>query len=150
MLILSDNAKRPIGTKRNDLLKLSLGKYVSFIDDDDRISESYVDEILGEILNGNPDVVVFNAEISFNGINPKLVKYGKEYDYCENKDAYYRHPNHLMVHRRENITEFFKDVKTGEDDEWALRMLPKIQTQSRIDKILYYYDYNTNTKKYFE
>jgi SAM-dependent methyltransferase len=150
LLILSDNAKRPVGTKRNDLLNISKGRYVCFIDDDDRISETYVDDVLQEIINWSPDVVVFDAEITFNGTNPKLVKYGREYDYCEKSDAYYRHPNHLMVHKKENITEFFKDIKTGEDDEWASRMLPKIVTQSRIDKILYYYDYNTLTKKYFD
>jgi ubiquinone/menaquinone biosynthesis C-methylase UbiE len=150
LLILSDNAKRPVGTKRNDLLNISKGRYVCFIDDDDRISETYVDDVLQEIIDWSPDVIVFDTEITFNGINPKLVKYGREYDYCEKSDAYYRHPNHLMVHKRENITEFFKDIKTGEDDEWALRMLPRIVTQSRIDKVLYYYDYNTSTKKYFE
>ena len=150
LLILSDNAKRPVGTKRNDLLNISRGKYVCFIDDDDRIPETYVDDILQEIINWSPDVIVFDAEITFNGTNPKLVKYGREYDYCEKPEAYYRHPNHLMVHKKENITEHFKDIKTGEDDEWASRMLPRIVTQSRIDKILYYYDYNTSTKKYFE
>jgi SAM-dependent methyltransferase len=150
VLILTDNANRPVGTKRNDLLKLAKGKYVSFIDDDDRISNDYVDLILNEINEWNSDVIVFDAEISFNGHNHKLVKYGREYDYCEKPDAYYRHPNHLMVHKKENITEYFKDIKTGEDDEWALRMLPRIVTQSRINKILYYYDYNTSTKKYFE
>jgi 23S rRNA U2552 (ribose-2'-O)-methylase RlmE/FtsJ len=150
LLILSDNAKRPVGTKRNNLLNISKGRYVCFIDDDDRISETYVDDVLQEIIDWSPDVIVFDAEITFNGINPKLVKYGREYDYCEKSDAYYRHPNHLMVHKKENITEFFKDIKTGEDDEWASRMLPKIVTQSRIDKILYYYDYNTSTKKYFD
>lgn len=149
ILILSDNAKRPVGTKRNDLLKLSSGKYVSFIDDDDRISDTYVDDILNEIILWLPDVVVFDAEITFNGSNPKLVKYGREFEYCEKPESYYRHPNHLMVHKKENITEFFKDIKTGEDDEWASRMLPKIVTQSRINKILYFYDFNTNTKKYF-
>lgn len=149
LLVLTDNAKRPVGTKRNDLLKLSSGKYVCFIDDDDRVSNTYVDDILTEIRNWSPDVVVFDAEITFNGTNGKLVKYGREYDYCEKPEAYYRHPNHLMVHKKENITEFFKDIKTGEDDEWASRMLPRIVTQSRIDKTLYFYDYNTNTKKYF-
>ena len=79
-----------------------------------------------------------------------MVKYGREYYYSEKPEAYYRHPNHLMVHKKENITEYFKDIKTGEDDEWALRMLPRIVTQSRINKVLYYYDYNTFTKKYFE
>ena len=150
LLVFSDNAQRPVGTKRNDLLKLSNGKYVCFVDDDDRVSDSYVDDILREILKWEPDVVVFDVEISFNGFNPKLVKYGREFDYCETPEAYYRHPNHLMVHKRENITEYYRDIKTGEDDEWALRMLPRIVTQSRIDKILYYYDFDTNTKKYFE
>jgi glycosyltransferase involved in cell wall biosynthesis len=72
LLILSDNAKRPVGTKRNDLLNISKGKYVCFIDDDDRISETYVDDILQEIINWSPDVVVFDAEITFNGTNPRL------------------------------------------------------------------------------
>jgi SAM-dependent methyltransferase len=150
ILILTDNANRPVGTKRNDLLKLAKGKYVSFIDDDDRISNDYVDLILNEINKWESDVIVFDAEITFNGYNPKLVKYGREYNYCEKPEAYYRHPNHLMVHKKVNIVEYFKDIKTGEDDEWALRMLPRIVTQSRINKILYYYDFNTSTKKYFE
>jgi ubiquinone/menaquinone biosynthesis C-methylase UbiE len=150
VLILSDNANRPVGTKRNNLLKLAKGKYVSFIDDDDRITDDYVDSILNEIYEWKSDVIVFDAEITFDGYNPKLVKYGREYDYCEKPEAYYRHPNHLMVHKKENITEYFKDIKTGEDDEWALRMLPRIVTQSRINKILYYYDFNTSTKKYFK
>ena len=55
-----------------------------------------------------------------------------------------------MVHKRSNITEFFMDVKTGEDDEWASRMLDRIVTQSRINEPLYFYDYRTTTKKYFE
>jgi len=146
-LVFSDNAKRSIGAKRNDLLRLSKGKYVSFIDDDDRISDTYIKDILNEIVNWSPDVIVFDAEISFNGSNNKLVKYGREYDYCEKSDAYYRHPNHLMVHKKENITEFFNNINFGEDDEWASRMLPRIVTQSRINKILYFYDYNTSTKK---
>lgn len=150
LLIFSDNAKRTVGAKRNDLLSLANGRYICFVDDDDRISSTYVEDILSEIISWSPDVIVFDAEISFNGLNPKRVRYGREYDYCEKPEAFYRHPNHLMVHRKENITEYFKDIKTGEDDEWAFRILPRIVTQSRIDKILYYYDYDTSTKKYFE
>jgi glycosyltransferase involved in cell wall biosynthesis len=149
IIVFSDNAKRPIGKKRNDCLLLSQGEYVCFVDDDDRVSGDYVSSILDSI-NKNPDVIVFDAEISFNGENRKRVKYGKEFNYCELNDIYYRHPNHLMVHKKNNILEKYKEVKTGEDDEWALRMLSHIKTQERIDKTLYYYDYNTETKKYFE
>jgi len=150
LIVLSDNAKRSIGKKRNNALSLAQGDYVCFVDDDDLVSEDYVDSILHEIIKWNPDVIVFDAQISFDGASNKLVKYGREFDHEEREDAYYRKPNHLMVHRKSNITEFFKDVKTGEYDEWASRMLDRIVTQSRINKILYYYDYRTTTKKYFE
>jgi hypothetical protein len=109
-----------------------------------------VDLVLKEIYGWNPDVIVFDALISFDGKNGKLVKYGREYDHTETHEAYHRRPNHLMVHKKENITEFFRDVKTGEDDEWASRMVDRIVTQSRINKVLYFYDYRTTTKKYFE
>jgi SAM-dependent methyltransferase len=150
ILVLNDNAKRSIGRKRNDGLAIAQGKYVCFIDDDDMVTDDYVDQILNEIRKWEPDVIVFDAIISFDGTNNKLVKYGREFDHTEKQDAYYRRPNHLMVHKRSNITEFFMDVKTGEDDEWASRMLDRIVTQSRINKPLYFYDYRTTTKKYFE
>ena len=41
-----DNKKRTIGKKRDEMLKLAQGKYVTFVDDDDRISDDYVDEIM--------------------------------------------------------------------------------------------------------
>lgn len=148
IIIISDNAKRSIGQKRNNALNMANGEYVCFIDDDDLISDNYVDSIL-EKMENNPDVIVFDAQITFDGNNPKLVKYGREYEYMEKDEAYYRQPNHLMVHKKSNITEFFKDVKTGEDDEWATRMLDRIVTQERINKILYFYDFKTTTKKYF-
>jgi len=149
IIVLADNAMRPIGTKRNDGLKLALGKYVSFVDDDDMVADDYVASILHEIRVWKPDVIVFDAVISFDGERHKIVKYGREFDKTETPEFFYRKPNHLMVHKKDNITEFFKEVKTGEDDEWAGRMLDRIVTQSRIEKVLYHYDYRTTTKKYF-
>lgn len=147
VLVMADNAKRPVGEKRNNLIDLSKGKYFCFIDDDDRVSSDYVDLILTETAK-DPDVVVFNAEITFDGQRPKLVRYGMEHGHYEAADAYYRRPNHLMVHKRSNVTERFKHISFGEDDEWAARRLHTIKTQERIDKILYYYDYKTTTRKY--
>jgi GT2 family glycosyltransferase len=149
LVILSDNGEKRIGSKRNEAIKKSKGEYICFIDDDDLVSEDYVDLILNKIAKENSDVIVFDAKISFDGINPKLVKYGVEFDYCEKSESYYRHPNHLMVHKKSNIIELFLDVRTGEDDEWAKRRLMSIKSQSRIEKVLYFYDYRTTTKKYF-
>lgn len=149
LLVFSDNAKRSIGQKRNDAIKMANGKYTCFIDDDDLVSDDYVDLILKEIRDWSPDVIIFDALITFNEQRPKLVKYGREFEYGEKEEAYYRNPNHLMVHKKSNITEWFQDIKTGEDDEWASRMMDRIVTQSRIEKILYYYEFRTTTKKYY-
>jgi glycosyltransferase involved in cell wall biosynthesis len=147
LIVLADNAKRSIGEKRNDAIEMSNGQYFCFIDDDDRVSDDYVKLIL-EKTESEPDVIVFNAEITFDGVRPKLVRYGKEFSHCEAPEAYYRRPNHLMVHKRSNVVEKFQPISFGEDDEWAARRLSSIATQEKIDKILYYYDYKTTTKKY--
>lgn len=149
IIVISDNASRKIGRKRNDAINIARGEYVCFIDDDDNVSDDYVDLILKGIQEWRPDVVVFDAIITTNGQNPKLVRYGREFEHCEKEEAYYRLPNHLMVHRKSNIKEYFMDLRTGEDDEWASRMLDRIVTQQRIEKPLYFYDYRTTTKKYY-
>lgn len=148
VLVISDNAKRTIGEKRNDLLKLAKGKYIVYVDDDDRVTPDFVDQILSQV-HTDADTIVYNVEITFDGQRPKLVKYGKDFGHYEAADAYYRRPNPRMVHKRSNCTELFKEINFGEDDEWAARMLPLIKTEARIDKILYFYDYRTTTKKYY-
>lgn len=148
IIILTDNGEMPIGSKRNMSLDVANGKYVCFIDDDDIVSDKYVELVLSKIKD-NPDVIVFNAIVTTNGSDIKMARQGMEYVYGEVDGVYYRLPNHLAIHKKETMVERFMDVRTGEDDEWALRRLKEIKTQSRIDEILYHYDFRTTTKKYF-
>ena len=148
IILLTDEGESPIGTKRNKALEASRGKYICFVDDDDIVSNGYADLILDKILE-DPDVIVFNGIVTTNGSGVKLAKQGMEYQYGEIDNIYYRLPNHLAVHKKETIISKFMDVRTGEDDEWAQRRLKEIKTQSRIDEIIYHYDFRTTTKKYF-
>jgi glycosyltransferase involved in cell wall biosynthesis len=148
IIILTDNGEIPIGTKRNVSLDSANGKYVCFVDDDDIVSESYVDLILSKAKEDS-DVIVFSGIVTTNGWDIKLARQGMEYEYGEVDGVYYRLPNHLAIHKKETMVERFMDVRTGEDDEWAQRRLKEINTQSRIDEILYHYDFRTTTKKYF-
>ena len=148
IVILTDNGEIPIGTKRNMSLDIANGKYVCFIDDDDIVSDKYVELVLSKIEE-DPDVIVFNGIVTTNGSDIKMARQGMEYEYGEINNVYYRLPNHLAIHKKETIKERFMDVRTGEDDEWAQRRLKEIKTQSRIDEILYHYDFRTTTKKYF-
>jgi glycosyltransferase involved in cell wall biosynthesis len=148
IVILTDNGEMPIGTKRNVSLDFSNGKYVCFVDDDDIVSDAYVDLILSK-ANENSDVIVFNGIVTTNGWDIKLGRQGIEYEYGEIDNVYYRLPNHLAIHKKETMIERFLDIRTGEDDEWAQRRLKEIKTQSRIDELVYHYDFRTTTKKYF-
>lgn len=148
LLVVSDNMKRTIGEKRNMMIDIAQGKYLSFIDDDDVVSENYVDLILDKIYNEPTDVIVFDATITFDGNNPKTVKYGIEYNYGNDDFTYFRKPNHLMVHKKSTIKERYQNIKFGEDDEWASRQAKHIKSQSRINENIYTYDYRTTTKKY--
>jgi glycosyltransferase involved in cell wall biosynthesis len=148
IVILTDNGEVPIGTKRNLALDSANGKYVCFIDDDDIVSDGYVDLVLLKSKEDS-DVIVFNGIVTTNGWDIRLAKQGMEYEYGEIDNVYYRLPNHLAIHKKETINERFMDVRTGEDDEWAQRRLKEIKTQSRIDGIIYHYDFRTTTKKYF-
>ncbi|KKM04465.1 hypothetical protein LCGC14_1763950 [marine sediment metagenome] len=50
LLYFLDNRRRTVGAKRNDLLQMAKGEYLSFIDDDDEVATDYVDRVLGMII----------------------------------------------------------------------------------------------------
>jgi glycosyltransferase involved in cell wall biosynthesis len=57
VLVLMDNRLRSVGAKRNVLLGMARGEYLTFIDDDDEIAPNYVEAIASRL--GQADVIVF-------------------------------------------------------------------------------------------
>jgi len=149
IIVLLENKRRTTGHKRNDLLELSKGDYVVFIDDDDRISSDYIKELL-LVTKYNSDCIIYDVSVSINNEQPKICKYGKEYKHSEDIDYYYRLPNHIMCYKRDiAIQHKFKDVSFYEDDEWAIRATQSIQTQYKINKVLYFYDFFDKPKDWY-
>lgn len=144
IIYLGDNKKRSVGKKRNDLINLAQGEYISFVDDDDSVSEDYTRSIMKEI-EFKPDVIVFKAYRHVNGRKDKPVSYNKDFLKDENLPEIYRRiPNHLNVWRKELCLPF-KEINFGEDAEWAIRMKPLIKTQRAIERTLYNYWFDTRT-----
>ena len=144
-----DNKKRTIGKKRDEMLSLVQGEYLVFIDDDDRIDSEYIDSIMSTLYN-NPecDCVVFDTICIVNGENPKLCKYGIEFEYGDILDGkeWRGKPAHTMVYKSSIAKKHkYSDMNHGEDYDWVLRAYKEILNQVRIDKVLYYYDANYNT-----
>jgi len=140
ILILTDNKKRTIGAKRNDLVKLAKGEYVCFIDDDDRIVHDYINSLLNS-MQSEPDIIVFQV-IYNNGKKQRFVKYDARFEEEREFDGCYeRWPNHLMCVKREiAIKTPFEDVSFGEDFHYAKKIVDEITTQAILSKVLYFYD----------
>ncbi len=146
IIVESDNGAMSTGRKRNYLIGKSTGKYIVFVDDDDMIAPTYIADIL-EAAQKNPDVIVFNGIMTTNGKDERKWYISREYGYEAKDGAYYRYPNHIVPVRREIAVKFpFQDIKIGEDYLYATAMhnAKVLQTEVKIEKELYHYQFRTN------
>lgn len=146
ILILTDNKRMMLGHKRNTMVSIAQGKYIAFVDDDDRLAPDYLTQLLTATAT-DADSIVFKAEVSLNGEPAKICDYSKDHrrDY-NHKDGYYRIPNHICcIKRSVSLKSSFPNVLYGEDAGYGKVLLPFLKTEHKINKILYYYDYNSET-----
>lgn len=146
VITVIDNKTRMLGTKRNDLLEMAQGDYVVFVDDDDRVADDYVQQLLDATSVG-ADIICFEVAVSINGGEPKPCYYSHKYKEDYNTPySYHRLPNHIMAVKRElALATKYKPIVKGEDSDYSKRLLPLLKTQTEIEKVLYYYDYSDVT-----
>jgi glycosyltransferase involved in cell wall biosynthesis len=137
-----------LGIKRNDLVNMAQGDYISFVDDDDKLSPDYVSELLKAIDESNgADVINFIVNVSLNGSSFKPCYYSVTHGHDFNRDeSYHRLPNHITCIKRQLCLETpYKPILYGEDSAFSKELAPKIKREFNINKILYEYHYNSNT-----
>lgn len=172
LLYLMDNRRRPVGAKRNALLDISRGEYVSFIDDDDEVSPDYVRRIHDAMLQAKRteqkvDVFCFNQRAS-------LVQQGIVHE-CSYSLAHWKErkpderrqlapayavdgktalpstllwtgpPAHTMVWRNEVISFVrFPETQFGEDVAWVDAVCERAKTEMQVGgEPLYYYRFDS-------
>ena len=154
-LYLGDNKSMTVGEKRNHLMNMAKGKRVVFVDDDDHVTDDYVDKLLEY------------CELDFDcvGIGVKFTKDSRHetlYDYSYKKNintrdpqrggirVYGRMPNHLCLWKKEIAMRCkFPVINLGEDHAWAEEQLLKGYTFHKTDHVIYHYDFrpeNTQTR----
>lgn len=152
ILFERDNKEISIGKKRQILLERASGEYVTFADDDDWLSDDYVDLILSAI-EFNPDCVGFQIECS--GTEGKTADMSNKYaDWADNVNGfdYVRTPYQKTPTKREIALQIgYKDMRYGEDYEYSKRLKESglIKSEMYIGKVLYYYRFkyeNPQTK----
>lgn len=133
-----------IGQKRNRMIEKAKGLFLVFIDDDDDISENYVELIVNSIkLNPNVDAVGMRGKISFNGGGEKKWIISRECKkWYEENNVYYRTQNHISPVRSQIARKVgFSEKAHGEDFDYSMALIPHIKSEVFIDEELYHYKF---------
>lgn len=146
VLILCDAKSMMLGAKRNSLVDIASGDYITFVDDDDRLADDYLSSLLGA-TSSDADVITFLVSVSLNGGEPKICRYSKDFPHDHNTASeYQRIPNHITCVKRELASQVsFPHIPKGEDSAYAVLLHPLLKTEHAIDRVLYYYDYSDAT-----
>lgn len=151
VLVHIDNGELSIGEKRNILLSKSTGEYVAFVDDDDLVSDVYVEQILNA-MHGDPDVIgmhlLMYIDSHLRGLTYHSLQYKQWYhkpnNYDKNLTHYFRNPNHLNP-VKSNIAKqiMYPPINMGEDKAYSMNLLKYLLDnnckEQYIAEPLYYY-----------
>ena len=149
ILIVTDTGRDGgmlVGDKRNALMRMARGKYVVFVDDDDRVADDYLKSLLAA-TEFDRDCITFDASVSINGGPRKTCRYSQRYAKDANFPTHYeRLPNHITAVRRTlALACLFPSKQCGEDTDYAARLHPTLKNEFRILRELYFYDSNSDT-----
>lgn len=142
ILMLTDNKAMMLGHKRNAMIDIAQGRYIVFVDDDDRIEHDYLSSLLEATLS-DADVITFLVSVSLNGEDPQICRYSKNFRKDRNTtDGYERLPNHICAVKRDIATRVsFPSIAYGEDSGYSKLLRPHLRTEHAINRVLYHYDY---------
>jgi len=141
-----DNREKRIGAKRQELLTNAKGKYISFIDDDDLVTDYYFEDALATIqeeyhvcrLRGQMNQFTFTHSIE-NTLDKPM---------CEG-DVFLRPPNHLNILLSDIGKLFtFGNAARGEDLDWCIRLAQGnyLKREYRSDPSRIHYIYNLGNR----
>jgi len=155
IVVFEDNKQWSVGEKRNALVRAAAGQFTVFVDDDDRVSEDYLDTILRILCQcgGKIDCIGIAGIMSSPGwtTGKKFVHSLAIRGWYERAGVFYRCPNHWNPVRRDIARMVsFPNVNCGEDIDWSLRLLPRLRNSVDIGWPIYFYEFsptNTETQK---
>lgn len=150
IIVNSDNGKKTIGQKRNELLEqgVKLANYVAFFDDDDMPGPEYIKQLMRGISMG-VDCCSLRGVMLTDGKNPELFEHSIRYNsWATTKKPikYERYPNHLNCISSAIASQFkYKEVSHGEDRDFSdqLHRSGLIKKEYFIKKVIYIYQVNT-------
>ena len=163
ILSLMDNKSLHIYEKRNELMKIARGTHMTWLDDDDDVSDNYVSK-LTETIEENPtaDVISFNQYSFLNGLKARIfAKMGNPHEHVvpdptdpsKLRDTL-RPPYHWCCWKTSlGLSEPFRASfshgdrgQSTEDIDWLMRLFPKVEESVYLeDEFLHIYRWSNET-----
>jgi hypothetical protein len=139
---------RTVGEKRDELVQLSRGRFVAFVDDDDAISPNYVTCLLGAIREAedNVSVITFRQSASWNGQKSTVVfRLGQHNGAFTVGGTTNRNAWHVCAWRASLAKQHhFPATNYGEDWAWARHLCLVASGEIHIPLILHTYTHDEN------
>lgn len=153
---LLDNKVHSVGSKRNALLSLAKGRYITFIDDDDFIAPQYISTIVNTITSSTTtiDVITFKQRCTLDGGKTFFIVDADMQHITDEtvpltgpwKSEYKRLAWHWCVFRSETCKSIpFPDKSLYEDQEWLKRVYSNLKIQAKVNDVLHYYQFSPET-----
>lgn len=140
-----DNKELSIGAKRQQLLGQARGKYLSFIDDDDEITDAYIQDLWECIQGGYHTMRLRGFMKGYEFVHSLDVKLTDMMATKDNPPIFQRPPNHLnpMLADVAKLVPF-KNAVYGEDLDWTIELFKRkyLETQYAPDPSRIHYIYN--------
>jgi glycosyltransferase involved in cell wall biosynthesis len=133
-----------IGRKRQELIEMSNGKYLCFLDDDEDIAPNYV-ETLVRLCQSCADVVTFRSfcktDFYWSVIDMRL---GNENEEATPDRIVKRNAWHICPVKSEYAKLYpFPDSNYGEDWKWMEKVLGHCKTEAHTDQIIHCYNHSS-------
>jgi hypothetical protein len=144
-----DDRETSVGLKRQKLLQAAKGKYMSFIDDDDDITDAYIEDLWATMQGGYDTMRLRGLMAGYTFVHSTEVSLSSRAATRDTPPVFQRPPNHLnpMLSDIAKLTPF-KDATRGEDLDWALSLYRtgQVKSEYRPDPSRTHYLYNLGTR----
>lgn len=144
LIIDKDNKEVSIGAKSQRMLEKAEGTYIVRFDDDDWPFAYYIEEIMIGVDSGK-DCIGMLIHMTTNGQRPQTCCHSLRWpNWAERVGGYdyVRNVTHFNpVKRLLALAVGYKDMRFGEDKDYADRLTPICKSEHFINKRLFHYRY---------
>lgn len=140
--IIYNKTNKGLSYTRNVGIKESSGKYISFIDSDDYVSDDFYEKMMKSLLEDKSDIAICDIKLVYENNNSEIIN--KAYTDTPNKFGFINNGLAASSCNKIFLKELFNDYlfevgKYNEDIAVVIPLIIKAKKISYVEDVYYYY-----------